>query len=90
MIDYGKKEALFRKYCGRAVIILNHSKEKEALFQSYAKLASPVHLITLPCETEEKERELTNLLLTHNMDYTRSTTDIEMIYTNAKSAKNNS
>ena len=88
VIDYGKKEELFRKYCGRAVIILNYSKEKEELFQSYARLASPAHLIALPCETEEKERELTDLLLTHNMDYMRSTTDIEMIYTNAKSAKN--
>ena len=84
VIDYGKKEELFRKYCGRAVIILKYSKEKEALFQSYDKLASPAHLIALPCETEEKERELTSLLLAHNMDYTRSTTDIEMIYTNAK------
>ena len=71
-------------FYGRAVIILKYSKEKEALFQSYEKLASPAHLIALPCETEEKERELTSVLLAHNMDYTRSTTDIEMIYTNAK------
>ncbi|MDE5696041.1 MAG: ATP-binding cassette domain-containing protein [Lachnospiraceae bacterium] len=84
VIDYGKKEELFRKYCGRAVIILNHSGEKEMLFQSYKKLASPAHLIALPCETEEKEREIISLLLAHNMDYTRSTTDIEMIYSNAK------
>lgn len=84
VIDYGKKEELFRKYCGRAVIILNHSGEKETLFQSYKKLASPAHLIALPCETEEKEREIISLLLAHNMDYTRSTTDIEMIYSNAK------
>lgn len=84
VIDYGKKEELFRKYCGRAVIILNHSKEKEALFQPFKKLASPAHLIALPCETEEKERELISLLIAHNMDYTRSTTDIEMIYSNAK------
>ena len=87
VIDYGKKEELFRKYCGRAVIILNYSKEREELFGSYEKLASPAHLIALPCGTEEKERELTNLLLAHNMDYTRSSTDIEMIYTNAKRAR---
>lgn len=87
VIDYGKKEELFRKYCGRAVIILNYSKEKEELFQSYEKLASPAHLIALACETVEKEREITSLLLAHNMDYTRSSTDIEMIYTNAKRNK---
>lgn len=89
VIAYGKKEELFRRYCGRAVIILKHSQEKEALFRPYDKLASPTHLIALPCETEEKERELTDLLLTHNMDYTRSTTDIEMIYTNAKKCAEN-
>ena len=63
VIAYGKKEELFRRYCGRAVIILKHS--------------------------QEKERELTDLLLAHNMDYTRSTTDIEMIYTNAKKCAEN-
>lgn len=89
VIAYGKKEELFRRYCGRAVIILKHSQEKEALFRPYDKLASPAHLIALPCETEEKERELTDLLLAHNMDYTRSTTDIEMIYTNAKKCAEN-
>ena len=84
IVDYGRKEDLFRKYCGRAVIILNRSKEKEALFKDYEKLASPAHLIALSCETEEKEKELTRLLLEHNIDYTRSSTDIETIYTNAK------
>lgn len=83
VIDYGKKNELFQKYCGRAVIKLNRSKESELLFKDYKKLASPAHLIALSCETEEKERELTKLLLEHNLDYTRSSTDIESIYTNA-------
>ncbi len=86
VIDYGQKEDLFRKYCGRAVIVLNNSTENEQLFWSYEKLASPAHLIALPCETEEKEKELTALLLAHNKNYTRSSTDIEMIYANAKKA----
>ena len=84
VVDYGKKEELFRKYCGRAVIVLNRTEEKETLFQDYKKLASPAHLIALSCDTEEQERELTRLLMEHNMDYTRSSTDIEIIYTNAK------
>ena len=88
VVDYGKKDELFRKYCGRAVIVLNRTEEKEVLFKDYGKLASPAHLIALSCETEEKERELTGLLLEHNMDYTRSSTDIEIIYTNAKERYN--
>lgn len=88
VIDFGKKEELFRKYCGRAVIISNYSEEKEELLKGYEKLASPAHLIALACGTEERERELTELLLQHNIDYTRSSTDIEMIYTNAKERYN--
>ncbi len=84
VVDFGKKEDLFRKYCGRAVIVLNHSPEKETLLKNYVKLAAPPHLIALSCDTEEKEREITELLLKNNIDYRRSSTDIEIIYTNAK------
>ena len=89
VVDYGRKEALFHKYCGRAVIILKYTAETEALLKAYDKLASPAHLLVLSCETQEKEREITSLLLAHNVDYTRSTTDIEMIYTNAKMCAKN-
>ncbi len=75
---------MFQKYCGRAVIILNYSKEKEELFKGCEKLASPAHLIALSCNSEEKEREITELLLRQNINYTRSSSDIEIIYTNAK------
>lgn len=84
VIAFGKKEELFQKYCGRAVIILNYSKEKEELFKGCEKLASPAHLIALSCNSEEKEREITELLLRQNINYTRSSSDIEIIYTNAK------
>lgn len=84
VIDYGKKEELFSKYCGRAVIVCSYSREREELFANYERLASPAHLIALSCGSEEQERGLTGLLLQHNIDYTRSSTDIEIIYTNAK------
>jgi len=84
VIDYGRREELFRKYCGRAVIVLNRTEENEALFKDYEKLASPAHLIALSCGTEEKESALTRILLKNNIDYTRSSTDIEIMYTNAK------
>ena len=84
VVDFGRKEDLFQKYCGRAVIVLNYSKEKEELFQNYKKLAAPPHLIALSCDTEEMERKITETLLKNNMDYTRSARDIEIIYTNAK------
>lgn len=84
VIDYGKKDELFRKYCGRAVIVIDYSKENERLTQDYKKLASPAHLIALSCESEEQEKEITNLFLKNNINYKRSNNDIEIMYINAK------
>ncbi len=84
VIDYGEKGELFTKYCGRAVLIIDRTKENEKLVQNYKKLASPAHLIALSCESEEQEKEITNLFLKHNMNYKRSNSDIEIMYINAK------
>lgn len=84
VIDYGRKEELFARYCGRAVIIVNHSAENEKLLSDYKKLASPAHLIALSCESEAVERAIVGLLLEHNVNYKRSNNDIEILYTNAK------
>ena len=45
MIDFGKKEDLFRKYCGRAIIVIENSEKNVKLFVKYEKLASPAHLL---------------------------------------------
>lgn len=84
VIDYGKKEELFRKYCGRAVLIIDYSKENEKLTENYKKLVSPAHLIAISSESEEQEREITDLLLMKNINYKRSNSDIEIMYINAK------
>lgn len=88
VVDYGDKEELFHKYCGRAVIVVDESEKNEALLSGYDKLASPAHLIAISCGSEEKEREITNLLLENNVNYKRSNDDIEILYTNAKQEVN--
>lgn len=84
VIDYGRKEELFQKYCGRAVIITDYSEENEKLLAGYERLAAPAHLLAFSCDSEEKEKALTDLLLVNNINYKRSNSDIEMIYINAK------
>lgn len=84
VIDYGRTEELFHKYCGRAVVILDNSPENAVLVKDYKKLDSPAHLIVLSCDSEETERELAHLLLTHNVNYKRSNRDIEILYVNAR------
>lgn len=87
VIDYGKKDELFRKYCGRAVIVTDYSSENEMLLKKYERLASPSHLLAFSCNSEEKEREIADLLLKNNINYRRSNSDIEIIYINAKAER---
>ena len=87
VLDYGPKEELFRKYCGRAVIVVNHCEENEKLLSGFRTLTAPAHLIALSCESAETERKITDLLQENDVNYKRSNNDIEILYTNAKAAK---
>ena len=87
VVDYGRREELFHKYCGRAVITMDNTPENAALMSGVEKMASPKHLIAVSCGSEERERELTQLLLRNNVNYKRSNNDIEMLYINAKEAR---
>lgn len=86
VIAFGKKDELFHKYCGKAVFVLDNSVENRKLLAHYQKLGSPAHLLALPCNDLETERELTDLFIQNNVNYKRSNQDIEMIYVNAKAA----
>lgn len=86
VVDYGRREELFHKYCGRAVITMDNTPENECLMRGEEKMISPKHLIAVSCDSEERERELTRVLLRNNVNYKRSNNDIEMLYINAKEA----
>lgn len=84
VIAFGDKEELFKKYCGRAIIVIDNNEKNELLTKNYAKLAAPKHLIALACNTQELESEITALFIQNNVNYKRSNHDIEMIFMNAK------
>lgn len=86
VIDYGDKDRLFRKYCGRSVIVFDASPQNQALVKDYRKLTSPVHLTAVSVKDETEELEVTKLLLDNNINFRRSNNDIEIMYSNAKSA----
>ncbi len=87
VVDYGRKDALFRKYCGRAVIVVNHSEENDSLLGAYKRLSAPAPLIAVACDSQETEKSVTELLRNHDVNYKRSNNDIEILYTNAKAVK---
>lgn len=84
VVDFGKREELFHKYCGRAVVTAENTPRNQALLQGYEKMASPKHLLAISCGSQEVEKQLTILLLENNVNYKRSNNDIEMLYINAK------
>jgi len=84
VIDFDDKDALFQKYCGRAIIIVDNNEKNQELTSKYVKSGSPNHLIALSCNTKEIEFEISSLLIQNNVNYKRSNNDIEMIFINAK------
>jgi len=84
VIDYGDKDQLFRKYCGRAVIVFDALPQHQGLVKGYRKLASPAHLTALSVRDEAEELAVTKLLLDNNINYRRSNSDIEIMYSNAR------
>lgn len=86
VIDYGRKQELFQKYCGESIITLDANAENERLTASYRKLAAPAHLIALACREQAEEEELAGLLIRNNINFKRSSSDIEIMSVNAKAA----
>lgn len=84
VVAFGSVEELFRKYCGDAVYILTNTQENRGLTAGFRVLKSPEHLIALSCRNRQEERQLLTLFVEHNVDFKRSSSDIEIMSINAK------
>lgn len=84
VVAYGKKEDLFHTYCGRVVYILENTPQNRTLSEGLPTLKSPDHLIALPCSDQQTEDKIVSLLITNNVNFKRSNSDIEIMYINAR------
>lgn len=84
VIDFGKKEELFKKYCGKSIIILGNTKENIEITKYFRKIKSPNHLIAISCLNIEEELEISKLLIEKDISFKRSNSDIEIMSINAK------
>lgn len=84
VVDFGDKDQLFRKYCGKTVVTIENNHRNRELTGKFVKLAAPDHLIALSCENNELEKEITGLLMKEDINYKRSNNDIEIMSINAK------
>lgn len=84
VIDFGSKEELFQKYCGKTVITLDNTPRNEEITKAFVKLKAPGHLIALPCQDSQAEMDITELLIKEDINFKRSNNNIEIMFINAK------
>ncbi|WP_277935255.1 ATP-binding cassette domain-containing protein [Parablautia muri] len=84
VIAFGEKQRLFRKYCGKVVLIMENNDKNRALSRNFPTLKSPEHLIALSCEDEAQEWKAMKALAENNVNFKRSNSDIEIMFMNAR------
>lgn len=84
VVDYGKKEDLFRKYCGSAVLIFPGSEAGEKIAGEHRRIVAPESQIALTCADRNEENEIAGKLIDADINYRRSNSDIEIMTLNAK------
>lgn len=84
VVDYGTKEELFQKYCGKRALIFERNPLAQQIAQGYKNLKTAEDRIAVRCDEEEEERKLAEALRQANIDYVRTHRDIELMVTNAK------
>lgn len=84
VVDFGKREELFKKYCGKSIIILENNMKNELVTKKFPRISAPKHLIAISCLNEEEEIEIIKLLIKENINFKRSDNDIEIMSINAK------
>lgn len=86
LIAFGDKEDLFSRFVGRSVYVLSRTPEHEQLIQGFAELKAPAHLIALSSPDVETDMQISTRLNQANVNYKRSTSDVEIMSFNAKAA----
>lgn len=79
--DYTYK--LFKKYCGENLIILENTLENQIVTKKFKKILSPEHSIAISSNSKEEEKNIIDELLNNNIDFKRTSKDIELISINA-------
>lgn len=86
VLAFGETRALFKQFCGEVVLTIEDTAENRAITKNREQLLAPNRMLAFPCNSQEQELELVNLLSTNNINYKRSDLDIEILFTNARQA----
>jgi ABC-2 type transport system ATP-binding protein len=83
VIDYGRQDELFKKYCGNGIIIIENNEKNSQLAEDFKQISSVAKEIALSFNNYDEEIAIIKRLAQNGVDYKRSSTDIEIMYTNA-------
>ena len=86
VIAHGSKEDLFKKYCGKGIIVLKNTPENMEITKNFRHLVAPPQDIALSFHNTAEEKEILAVLSEDNIDYKRSSNDVEIMSANAKAA----
>ena len=84
VVDFGNKDELFRKYCGKAVILCEENDAVKEILKNHRQIIAPEGMIALRCDEKEDEIAVSEALSDLNVNYRRSNNDIELMTINAK------
>lgn len=84
VIDYGSKEELFVKYCGKSAILFSESAAGRKIAGEYNEIVAPPGQIAIVCKDEDEEVQISKKLIFADINYRRSNCDIEIMTLNAK------
>lgn len=84
VVAYGKKEELFRTYCGQVIFIMDNHENNRELMKNFQMLKAPEHLLAIAGRNKEEEEKIVSILIENNVNFKRSNSDIEIMFMNAK------
>ncbi len=87
LVDYGKKNELFEKYCGKLVILADRNAFTEKLAALHPTLVGKGDRLAFRCDGDADEERITGALREQNIDYIRTHSDIELTIINAKACR---
>lgn len=83
VVAFGKTSELFERYCGKVVIVVDNNEKNRSLTKALPRIEAPEHLLAFPCNSTEEEIRIVTELSHNNVNYKRSTNDIEILFANA-------
>jgi len=89
IVDFGMKEELFAKYCGNVIISMENTNKNQEVTKGLTKLMAPKRELVISCPNKNDEINLVKVLIDENINFKRSTNDLEILYINAKAAFRN-